>query len=69
MSARPGRDEIERRIASGGLVKICGLRETRHAVVAADAGADLLGFIFAPARRRIAPEDAREAIAAARDAA
>jgi phosphoribosylanthranilate isomerase len=60
---------IRERIATGGLVKICGLRETEHAVAAAEAGADLLGFIFAPARRRITPEAAREAIAAARDTA
>ena len=52
-----------------GLVKICGLREPAHAAAAAAAGADLIGFIFAPARRQVAPETARECIAAARDAA
>lgn len=51
------------------LIKICGLRETDHAVAAARAGADLLGFIFAPARRQVTPEAAGEAIAAARAAA
>jgi phosphoribosylanthranilate isomerase len=52
-----------------GLVKICGLREPEHAVAAVRAGADLLGFIFAPARRQVTPVQAAEAIAAARSAA
>lgn len=50
------------------LIKICGLRETAHAVAAARAGADMLGFIFAPARRQVTAETAAEAIAAARSA-
>ena len=50
-------------------VKICGLREPEHAVAAVAAGADLLGFIFAPTRRYVPPEDARMAVAAARAAA
>ena len=37
------------------MIKICGLRETEHAQAAAEAGADLLGFVFAPTRRYIAP--------------
>jgi phosphoribosylanthranilate isomerase len=50
----------------GGLVKIDGLREPEHAAAAAEAGADLIGFIFAPARRRVTPLVARDCIVAAR---
>lgn len=56
-------------LARGGLVKICGLREPRHAEAAVVAGADLLGFIFAPARRRVTPDTARACIETARSAA
>jgi phosphoribosylanthranilate isomerase len=50
------------------LIKICGLREPEHARAAVAAGADLLGFVFASARRRVTPEAARLAIEAARRA-
>ena len=49
-----------------GLIKICGLREPEHAVAAAAAGADLIGFIFATARRQVSAERARACIAASR---
>ena len=50
-------------------MKICGLQDPVHAAAAAAAGADLLGFVFAPARRQVTPEVARRCIAAARETA
>lgn len=49
-------------------VKICGLRQPEHAVAAVLAGADVLGFIFAPARRQVSAETAKACIVAARAA-
>jgi phosphoribosylanthranilate isomerase len=39
-------------------IKICGIRTLDHALAAATAGADLIGFVFAPSRRRITPDAA-----------
>lgn len=48
-------------------VKICGVRSVENALAAAGAGADLLGFNFAPvSRRRIDQSVARKAIDACR---
>lgn len=47
-------------------VKICGLREPEHARAAVAAGADLLGFVFAPSKRRVDAATARSCLEAAR---
>lgn len=44
------------------IVKICGIQTIETAKVAVDAGADLLGFVFANSNRRVTPKQA-EAIA------
>ena len=45
------------------VMKICGMREVAHALVAAEAGADLLGFVFVHGvRRQLEVEQARSII-------
>jgi indole-3-glycerol phosphate synthase/phosphoribosylanthranilate isomerase len=48
---------------AGTQVKICGLRTSEHIHVAAEAGADLLGFIFhEPSHRYIQPQQVRSVL-------
>lgn len=39
-------------------VKICGIKTVEAAEVAIQSGVDLLGFIFAPSKREVTPEEA-----------
>jgi anthranilate synthase / indole-3-glycerol phosphate synthase / phosphoribosylanthranilate isomerase len=47
------------------VVKICGIKSPKAALVAAEAGADLLGMIFVPGRKRTVSVDEARAIAEA----
>ncbi|KAH8668372.1 N-anthranilate isomerase [Xylariales sp. PMI_506] len=47
------------------LVKICGTRTPEAAIAAAEAGADLIGMIIAPGRKRTVTDEAAQAISKA----
>ncbi len=53
----------------GLVIKMCGNRSGTDLVNAANAGADLLGIIFADAWRRVSVDHAREMVATLRDEA
>ncbi len=41
-------------------VKICGIKRLKDALAAAEAGADAIGFVFAPSRHQINPQEVRK---------
>ncbi|MGC2743016.1 MAG: hypothetical protein WA672_07495 [Candidatus Angelobacter sp.] len=43
-------------------IKICGTTSLEDALSSIEAGADALGFIFAPSKRRISTEQAKRII-------
>jgi len=49
-----------RKLTGRPLVKVCGITRPQDADAAASLGADVLGFVFAPSKRRASPELLRE---------
>lgn len=50
----------------GLAIKVCGLIEPEHALAAAEAGADMIGLVFAPSRRQVTNERAARVVEALR---
>ncbi len=48
-------------------VKICGIGEAEHALVAAQAGADFVGMVFASSKRQITPYVAKDIVCTVKD--
>lgn len=48
-------------------IKICGITEVSYARAAIEAGADLIGVVFAPSPRQVTREKAREIVAAVKE--
>jgi phosphoribosylanthranilate isomerase len=46
------------------LVKICGIRDARTALAAAEAGADFIGLVFAESRRQVTPQACHDIVEA-----
>lgn len=59
-------DPVAALFARGQVIKVCGVREPELGAAAAEAGADIIGFIFAPSRRLVTLETAAACVAAAR---
>lgn len=49
-------------------VKICGIRSPEHLLVAAAAGADMLGLVFAPSKRQVDLDTGKMLVQVLRDA-
>lgn len=49
-----------------GFVKICGMTDARAVAAALEAGADAIGFVFAPSVRQVSPQQAATLAHAAR---
>lgn len=48
-------------------IKICGIKDEEHGLAAARGGADFIGLVFAPSRRRITPEQGKKIVAAVKE--